>query len=124
MVFSSDEFVHVWGADSLVQLPKQLATAPIPTDACEFLVRIGLPALIHHISGSTEGKITFCRLGTGLSPILSEETGGPALPSDWSVYWVLGDEFFCNGSAWWCIHQDTGQIDRIDIELDTPIDFV
>jgi hypothetical protein len=35
----------------------------------------------------------------------------------------LGDEFFCNGSAWWCVHERTGQVDRIDIELSQPIQF-
>jgi hypothetical protein len=36
---------------------------------------------------------------------------------------VLGDEFFCNGGAWWCIHQEDGSIFRIDIELDDSIEF-
>jgi hypothetical protein len=123
MPVTPEEFARVWGADALVRMPSSLATAPIPSDARNFLVQFGLPALIRYFGGSTDGKITFCRLESGISPALSEKTVGPPLPSDWSVYWVLGDEFFCNGAAWWCIHEKTGQVDRIDIELDPPIEF-
>jgi hypothetical protein len=45
------------------------------------------------------------------------------MPAEWSVYWILGDEFFCNGAAWWCIHERTGHSHRIDIELNPPIEF-
>lgn len=123
MLLSPKEFASAWGADALVRLPSPLATAPIPSDARQFLVQAGLPALIRYFPGSTGGKITFCRLAAGLSPVLGEETVGPPLPPEWSVYWILGDEFFCNGSAWWCVHERTGRVERIDIELDRPIEF-
>ena len=123
MLLTPNEFASAWGADALVRLPSPLGTAPIPSDARQFLVQAGLPALIRYFSGSTGGKITFCRLAVGLSPVLGEKTVGPPLPSEWSAYWILGDEFFCNGSAWWCVHERTGRVDRIDIELDRPIEF-
>jgi hypothetical protein len=90
-----EEFTRACSAHSLVQLPAALATAPIPSDARGFLVQSGLPALIRYFGGSTYGKITFCRLTSGMSPLLSERTVGPPLPADWSVYWLLGDEFCC-----------------------------
>jgi hypothetical protein len=118
------EFADEWGAYALVRTPNALPNPPIPTDAFGFLVEAGLPALIHVLPDYIDTKITFCRLESGLSPVTNERTVGPPLPSDWSIYWVIGDEFFCNGSAFWCIDQRDGQIVRIDIELDDPIDFV
>ncbi len=120
---SADEFAVKWHSDALVRLPAEHASAAIPAEACAFLVRAGLPALVTCHEGHSEIKITFCRLASSLSTVLDEETVGPPLPSNWSVYWMLGDEFFCNGSAWWCIHQENGYIVRIDIELKEPIEF-
>jgi len=115
--------VRAWGADALVRLPSRLATEPIPNEAREFLVRAGLPALVRYYEGPNEANITFCRLASGLSPVLGEKTVGPPLPPKWSVYWILGDEFFCNGAAWWCLHQRTGHVVRMDIGMDPPVDF-
>jgi hypothetical protein len=67
--------------------------------------------------------MTFCRLESGISTLL-EEPLHSTLSSEWSVYFVLGDDFFCNGSAFWCLHQLTGGIYRIDIELSPPVEFV
>jgi hypothetical protein len=69
------------------------------------------------------GLITFCRLAEGLFPVLAEKTVGPPLPREWGEYFILGDEFFCNGSAWWCVHRPTGRVDRIDIEIEPPVEF-
>jgi hypothetical protein len=122
-LLTPSEFNRAWGPGNLVRLPSEAAISPIPTEASAFLIQAGLPALIRQFSGSTEEKITFCRLASRLSPVLSEKTVGPQLPDDWSVYWVLGDEFFCNGAAWWSIHQENRSIYRIDIEIDPPIEF-
>ena len=121
MLLSPEEFARAWGVDALVRLPS-LAGAPIPRDSREFLLQAGLPALIRYF-WSGEGLITFCRLASGLAPVLGEKYVGPPLPSEWWVYWVIGDEFFCNGAAWWCVHGPTGRMDRIDIELKPPIEF-
>jgi hypothetical protein len=123
MVLTPEDFARAWGADGLVQPPPASVPMAIPSDARAFLVRAGLPALIRYFGGATECKITFCRLPSRLSPVLAEQTVGPPLPREWSVYWVLGDEFFCNGAAWWCIHERSGRVDRIDIELAEPIEF-
>jgi hypothetical protein len=122
MPFSPEEFAKHWGAKYLVQMPP-LADAPIPNDAREFLVRAGLPTLLRYTPGATDAVITFCRLASGLAPLLGEKTVGPPLPFEWSDYWIIGDEFFCNGSAWWCVHGPTGRVDRIDIEIDPPVEF-
>jgi SUKH-4 immunity protein len=123
MVVTPEDFARAWGANALVRPPAASVPEAIPSDARAFLVRAGLPALIRCFGGSSECKITFCRLASGPSPVLAEQTVGPPLPREWSVYWVLGDEFFCNGAAWWCIHERTGQVERIDIELAEPIEF-
>jgi hypothetical protein len=123
MPLTPEDFARAWGTDTLVQPPADSVVRAIPSDARAFLVQAGLPALIQYFGGSTESKITFCRLASGLSPVLAEETAGSPLPREWSVYWILGDEFFCNGAAWWCIHERTGHVDRIDIELAQPIEF-
>jgi SUKH-4 immunity protein len=102
----------------LVRLPS-LAGTPIPKDTREFLVRAGLPGLIRYL----DDVITFCRLASGLAPLLGEKTVGSPLPSEWSVYWIVGDEFFSNGAAWWCVHGPTGHVHRIDIEIEPPIAF-
>lgn len=36
----------------------------------------------------------------------------------------MGDEFFDSGSAWWCIHAQTGHVYRIDLAREQPFDFV
>ena len=120
MPLTPEDFARAWSAGAVQPLAASLP-GPIPSDARVFLMRAGLPALIRYFGGSTECKITFCRLASGLSPVSSDRRAPP--PREWSVYWVLGDEFFCNGSAWWCIHACTGQIVRIDIELAQPIEF-
>lgn len=122
-LLSAEEFARAWGSSALVRLPRNLENAPIPADASDFLVKAGLPALVEYWE-SGPLKVTFCRLAGGLTTVLKEPTVGPPLPSEWSVYWVAGDEFFCNGAAWWCIHQETGAVHRIDIETETPIEFV
>lgn len=118
---SPEEFERDWGVDKLVRLPARTATAPIPEKDRDFLVQAGLPAMVRYFPGSTGGVITFCRLAAGLVPVMNEQTVGPPLPPEWSVYWIMGDEFFCNGSAWWCVHDSTGRVDRIDIEIEPPI---
>src|SRR5271166_533796 len=123
MLRSPEKFEHAWGADRVVRLPTLAPTAPVPKNDREFLLRAGLPGLIRYFPGSTEGVITFCRLASGMAPILHEKTVGPPLPCEWSVYWIVGDEFFCNGAAWWCVHGPTGRVDRIDIEIEPPIQF-
>jgi hypothetical protein len=122
MLLSAEEFAKYWGAKYLVQMPPR-ADAPIPKDTREFLVRAGLPTLLRYTPGATDAVITFCRLASGLAPVLGEKTVGPPLPSEWSDYWIIGDEFFCNGAAWWCVHGPTGRVDRIDIEIDPPVEF-
>jgi hypothetical protein len=124
MLLSPEEFSRAWGFETLVRLSSQQAAAPIPNEDRDFLVRGGLPALIRYFPGSTDGVVTFCRLATGLVPVLGERTGGPPLPPDWSAYWIIGDEFFSNGAAWWCLHGPSGRVDRIDIEIEPPIEFV
>src|SRR4051812_33728863 len=121
-LISPEEFAHVWGADTLVRVP-EATHATIPQAALRFLAKAGLPALIRLFSGSTESKITFGRLALGLSRVTAEQTIGPPLSPEWSAYWILGDEFFCNGSAWWCADEQTGAVCRIDIELQHPISF-
>src|SRR5262249_39626942 len=111
MLLKPEAFARAWGADALVQLPTASVTAPIPRNARDFTGRAGLPALIRYFGGPTDGLITFCRLASGLSPVLGEQIVGPPLPPEWSVYWIMGDEFFCNGATWWCIHERTGQVD-------------
>jgi hypothetical protein len=123
MLLTPEDFARAWGSDALIQPTAASMPRSIPSDARNFLVRAGLPALIRYFGGSTDCKITFCRLASGLSPILAEKTVGPRLPPEWAVYWILGEEFFCNGSAWWCIHERMGQVYRIDIELAQPIEF-
>jgi hypothetical protein len=123
MLLTPDEFARAWGADALVRPPAASVPGSIPSDGRAFLVNAGLPALIRCFGGSTESKITFCRLASGLSPLLAERTVGPPLPREWARYWVLGDEFFCNGGTWWCLQEGTGRVDRIDIELAEPVEF-
>jgi hypothetical protein len=118
---TAESFAMAWGADSLIRLPAKAASA-LPLADGDFLVRAGLPALVRYSFGAG-GNITFCRLSTGLAPLLSEKFVGPALPREWATYSVLGDEFFCNGSALWCIHRPTGRVDRIDVEIEPPVEF-
>jgi hypothetical protein len=121
---SPDEFALAWGNAALVRVPAGVgAAATIPPDAREFLVQAGLPALVHYFPGSTDAKMTFSRLASGLTRASDEPTVGPPLRPEWSAYWVLGDEFFCNGSAWWCIREGPGHVCRADIELSDPVSF-
>jgi hypothetical protein len=46
------------------------------------------------------------------------------LPTEFAAYWIIGDEVFINGSAWFCITGGTGQLVRIDVEQDDPVEFV
>ncbi|HEV3418502.1 MAG TPA: SUKH-4 family immunity protein [Pirellulales bacterium] len=119
-MFSPETFAAAWGSEALVRLSSENTTNSIPASAREFLSRAGLPALITYVEDEPLFKITFCRLEAGLTPVLMEKYHG-TLPGDWNCYWVLGDEYFSNGAAWWCIDQRDGRILRIDIELAEPI---
>jgi hypothetical protein len=120
---SPDEFARAWGDNALVRLPPGAAAIGIPKSSRDFLKRAGLPALVHYFLGSTDAKMTFLRLKDGLTPVSEEKTVGPPLPRTWSSYWILGDEFFCNGSAWWCVCESSGHVCRVDIELSEPVQF-
>jgi hypothetical protein len=121
---SPDEFAHAWGEDALVRLSADAAmTLQVPDHSRNFLARAGLPVLLHYFLGSTDAKISFLRLDAGVTPVSEEKTVGPPLPRSWSSYQVLGDEFFCNGSAWWCVHEPSGNVCRVDIELDEPVEL-
>ncbi len=37
---------------------------------------------------------------------------------------MLGDEFFCQVAFWWCIHERTGEVARIDINREPSVVFV
>jgi hypothetical protein len=118
------EFSATWGKEALVRMPQSSIVGEIPSAASQFLVEAGLPAFLRFFDASNLAKVTFNRLQSGITPVLNEKTVGPPLPSDWSVYMTLGDEFFCNGAAWWCLHKDSGHVVRIDIEVDArPIEF-
>src|SRR5262245_42999644 len=123
-ILTPEEFARAWGDDALTRLPIDHANVPIPAGARAFLVQAGLPNRITFHAGETGSELTFERLKSGMSSILSEKTVGPPLPRNWSIYWVLGDEYFSNGWVWWCIHQNDGHILRIDGELADPIQFV
>jgi hypothetical protein len=123
-LLTPDEFVHAWGSDGLIGLPEQTIAAPIPEDARMFLVKAGLPRHITFAHKSLPSEMSFVRLSDGLQNVIAVQTVGPAFPSGWSVYWIMGEESFDNGSAWFCIHQDSGHVVRMDIELDNPISLV
>jgi hypothetical protein len=123
MLLTPDEFAIGWGAGDLVRWDDAAPAGAIPDEARRFLGRVGLPALIRYSEGPRVAKITFCRLGAGPTPVLSEPIVGGPLAAEWSRYRILGDEFFCNGAAWWCIDERSGSVERIDIELGEPIAF-
>jgi hypothetical protein len=116
------EFARLWGAESLVRLPAGVALPP--GAAGDFLTQAGLPALVSCFEDESESKITFCRLAAGLATLAGEPSVGPPTPIDRAAFYVLGDEFFCNGSAWWCLHREHGYVARIDIGLREPVALV
>ena len=63
----------------------------------------------------------FSRLKHSLIRVTDEQTVGPPVPADWHKYRVFGDEFFSNGSAFICIDETEGSVQRIDMELKSPI---
>ncbi|MDB5340433.1 MAG: hypothetical protein JWN70_6052 [Planctomycetaceae bacterium] len=124
MLLTPIDFASDWGVSDLVRLQMVADPADLPASELTFLATTGLPALIRYSPGVSEAVVTFCRLRRGVTKAIDEPIVGGPLSSEWDHYWVIGDEYFCNGSAWWCINAVTGTLERIDIELDHPILFV
>jgi len=122
------ELAREWGVDKLVRLPRSCADLPLPRETLDFLVEAGLPGLFHS-KVSQEIDVTFCRLARGIASVTHEEPGHIDWGEEWSSSWVIGDEFYCRGAAWWwnSVRRDDGtysdraagleEIDRLEREL-------
>jgi hypothetical protein len=122
--FAPDAFLQRWGRASLLQLPPTGHLArTLPASSREFLWKAGLPLGVEtheHVHGS---GLTFRRLRNGGRQLIEEWPKiGP--PAEWSPFWIIGDEYFCQGSAWWVIHDRTGEISRVDPCRDPAIYLV
>jgi hypothetical protein len=99
----------------------------LPQTAREFLTTFGLPSVvIFELHSSFE--ISFAPLKNELMPYNSAIRWGDfyseELDREWSHQFVLGEEEFCNGHASFCVHDNTGTVNRLDCELNNPICFV
>jgi hypothetical protein len=95
----------------------------LPGDAREFLSRHGLPSLmIFECQNSFE--ISFAPLEKKLACYNEEMSWGDfydaRLDRDWSKQIVMGEEEFCNGHASFCVHRESGEVSRIDCQLENP----
>jgi hypothetical protein len=121
MPLTADELHHAWVFGDLVRL-RPGERAPIAGDVRAFLSEAGLPAVWRCNFGS-EGIVTFCRLAQGLASMAEESFVGPPLPLAYGDWYVLGDEYFMNGSALWCVHFWSGEVARIDVQLREPVEW-
>jgi SUKH-4 immunity protein len=115
-----EDFRKAWGEDYLVKLPaKRFSSILIAKDVLNFLKDVGLPKYVNLSDQSAiDSDIKFTRVALGLSKITDLEVYNCSLPRSWDVYWVFGEEKFTNGSAWYCIEEQTSRIFRIDPEID------
>ncbi len=124
MLLSADEFGTSWGHEFLVRMCTPVAGTSIPESVLHFLTCTGLPALVCYTERSMELKITFCRLASGIERFATDDLVDGSHRIDWTPYWIIGDEYFCNGSALWCLNSLTENVERLDPELPQPIEFV
>jgi hypothetical protein len=148
-VLRAEEFAPAWGG-SLVRLAQPcsalpaetnawLAAAGLPSMVRVILWQLGLlfdpadkqgpthkrvPSWAKPIGTtwqSTNATMQFARAAGPLITLASEDFGTWRPPSAWHQHWVIGEEQFVNGSALWTVHQETGCVYRVDVELSTPV---
>lgn len=120
---TAQEFAAAYGARSLVRLAERGATGRVPEEAITFLRSVGLPARIVYHEFVSGAEVTFRQLGCGLWPLRAEGLRKPP-PESWSRLWVIGDEYFVQGAAWWCIAEGSGHVVRLDPDVGDDGDLV
>lgn len=113
-----EELLEVWSSSKLVKLPFDFQ-ANVNLGGIKYLQNVGFPDYLNTNISDMEFIIDFRDISKGL-PRLSELDFGLPNPKEWSHYYVLGDETFCNGSSLWVYYIDTGETFRFDVELDDP----
>jgi len=94
----------------------------LPPDAHLFLISHGLPrVMIFECRNSFE--ISFSPLGKELTCFSAVVPSGE-VDKDWDLQVIIGEELFSNGSASFCVHQQTGEVSRIDCKKPELLSFV
>ncbi len=122
------DFIRNWPNSDLIRLPGSL---PVPDrlsqDAISFLQQVGLPARIVLKNLGSLHDISFEKLSEGLYPV-TDIFGSFEEESDDSEslngFWVIGEESFDNGSAFFCLPESTNLVTRFDPEIDEQPVFV
>lgn len=122
------DFIQNWPNSELVRLTENL---PVPDrlsqNAISFLQQAGLPARIVLEHPEMTHEISFEKLSEGLYPVTDifesfEEEFDDSEPLN--GFWVIGEESFDNGSAYFCIAESTNLVTRYDPEIDEQPVFV
>ena len=109
-----------WSPDPLVF--RKTKTQQLPTGAHTFLETHGLPRVLV-IECENPFELRFKQVTKKLG--LYTDRFGPnaftdAEAQEWGDRYIIGDEEFCNGGAFFCVHRDTGTVTRIDPETSNP----
>jgi hypothetical protein len=126
---SAAAFESAWGRDHLVRLSG--SGAALPDDAARWLTTVGLPRLVHigsgEVTAETTDEITFAPLARPLLRVTEpdEEAGRPEIeepyPAVWREHWAIGRHTFDNGEIDLCVHQTSGHVVGLDIELESLV---
>jgi hypothetical protein len=113
-----------WDAADLVRLPPDdPSRESLPPETFEVLTRTGLPQRLIFSWEAREMELSFLPLASGIR-LLRDEASYAELREEWSHYWIVGEEDFDVGGAWWCLDGRNGHVLRIDPELDDPVSLV
>jgi hypothetical protein len=112
------DYLAAWEGRRLVRalaLP-----ADLPPATAHWLRAVGLPAEVQFAHPTTPTLMTFARLATGVVTLQSE-VSGEDVPSGWDDLLIIGEDEIPNGSAALCVHQVSGEVVRVDPELEDAV---
>lgn len=119
-VLTPREFANRWGT-RLVAAPN---AGQFPGSAADFLSQAGLPRAFTFAHPEIPLQGSFDRLGKDIEILSNEPFVGPEAPRTWAAFLVIGEHYFDNGSALYCVEKDSGQVFLVDVELDEPFQFL
>lgn len=105
-------FVSELGPAALVRATRSRLPV-LSDDAATFLTEIGLPRHVQLGPADLRSVLSFERLA---APLECARDASDRLPGIRATDWVIGEEVWRNGGAWWVLRATSDEILRIDLE--------
>jgi hypothetical protein len=102
----------------------RLPAPALPADCLHLLTDYGLPRQFN-IHCCNDITLKFSGTATPLAEIWKRDLDRGYqmgdMPSEWSRFWHLADQEYCQGGGWICVEESTGRLLVIDLDQPEPI---